>query len=98
MGNVVATDPDNFQFPDSACRIVVVAPTSGEDCVTELAMLPRNARILAIGSNLEELMKDGNLFTEANVLLNLRGNAQSLQKVDKSVTLLTTILSLTFPN
>ena len=27
-------------------------------------------------------MKDGNLFTEANVLLNLRGNAQSLQKVN----------------
>ena len=48
MGNVVATDPDNFQFPDSACRIVVLSPTSGEDCVTELALLPRNARILAV--------------------------------------------------
>ena len=64
---------------------MVLSPTSGEDCVTELALLPRNARILAIGNTLEELMKDGNLFTEANVLLNLRGNAHNLQKVEQSI-------------
>ena len=94
MGNVV-TSPDDFQFPESACRIVVISPTSGEDCIADLSFLPRNARILAIGSSVEELEKDGILYTEANVLLNLRGNADSLQRVIKQLPYLEWVHSVT---
>eukprot|EP00981_Chlorochromonas_danica_P013096 scaffold5788_cov159-Ochromonas_danica.AAC.12 len=40
------------------CRIVVVGPKSGDDCLLELVNLPKDARILATGANLEELKKD----------------------------------------
>jgi hypothetical protein len=63
MGNAVPS-PEEFQYPDSLCRIVVVSPTAGEECMTALAKLPRNARILAVGNSLEELQREGNLFVE----------------------------------
>lgn len=53
------------------CRIVVVGPKSGDDCLLELVNLPKDARILATGANLEELKKDGNLYTEVILLGNL---------------------------
>lgn len=87
--------PLSPQFPDSACRIVVISPTSGEDCIVELSMLPRNARILAIGNSLEELSKDLVLFSEANVILNLRGNAEILQRVIQNLPYLEWVHSVT---
>jgi phosphoglycerate dehydrogenase-like enzyme len=96
MGNTTgATSPEDWQFRDCACRIVVIGPNTGEDCVSELARLPRNARILAMGSTLEELQRDGQLFTEANVLLNLRGNAESLQSIMQHLPYLEWVHSVT---
>lgn len=51
-------------LPMTNCRIVVVAPRNGDDCLVELAKLPKEARILATGRNVEELREDGDLFTE----------------------------------
>ncbi len=55
----------NLPFTD--CRIVVVGPRNGDDCLIELAHLPKEARIIATGSTLEELQQDGNLFTEVRI-------------------------------
>lgn len=54
----------DHKFPVSNCRIVVVGPKSGAPALAELANLPQDARILATGANVEELRKDGELFTE----------------------------------
>lgn len=62
----------------SNCRIVVVGPKSGDPSLTELSHLPLEARILATGCNVEEIRRDGDTFTEANVLLNISGNAAVL--------------------
>lgn len=37
---------------------------SGDDSVTALAYLPKEARILATGNNLQELQKDSSFFSE----------------------------------
>jgi phosphoglycerate dehydrogenase-like enzyme len=62
----------------SSCRIVVVGPKSGDPSLLELSNLPQEARILATGANVDEIRKDGDTFTEANVLLNISGNAAAL--------------------
>ena len=54
----------DHKFPVSNCRIVVVGPKNGVPALAELANLPKDARILATGQNVEELRKDGELFTE----------------------------------
>lgn len=46
------------------CRIVVVGPKSGDTSLLELANLPKDARILATGQNLDEIRRDGELFAE----------------------------------
>ncbi len=53
-----------FMFQNTNCRIVVVGPKNGDTSLTELANLPKEARILATGMNLEELKKDGDVFAE----------------------------------
>jgi hypothetical protein len=53
----------------SECRIVVVGPRNGEECLVELARLPKEARIIATGSTVEELRQDGNLFTEVITII-----------------------------
>jgi hypothetical protein len=68
MGNSQGNSSE-FPFPMMTnCRIVVVGPQSGDECLVELANLPKEARILATGSNLEELRKDGELFTEVLII------------------------------
>jgi lactate dehydrogenase-like 2-hydroxyacid dehydrogenase len=62
----------------SNCRIVVVGPKSGDPSLLELSNLPMDARILATGCDVEEIRRDGDSFTEANVLLNISGNAAVL--------------------
>lgn len=48
----------------SNCRIVIIAPRNGEDCLSVLGTLPSSARILAIGNNLEELQAGEGFFSE----------------------------------
>ena len=54
----------HLNFPLSNCRIVVVGPRNGDDCLTELAYLPKEARIMATGINLKELEQDSLNFSE----------------------------------
>lgn len=69
MGAEQATafmNPGEANIALSNCRIVIVGPRSGEDCLLELAHLPKEARILATGNTIEELRQDGELFTEVS--------------------------------
>lgn len=50
----------------TCCRIVVIGPKSGDDSLVELARLPQEARIIATGCNVEELRRDGNMFSEVS--------------------------------
>ena len=71
MGNIIPSHP-------SKCRIVVVGPKNGDDCLSELRHLPEGAIILGHGLNIDDLQRDFELFTEGNVLLNVTGNAAIL--------------------
>ena len=82
MGAETSNTSDSHTTEPS-CRIVVVSPSSGEDCLTELRFLPRSARIVAIGNSLDELLKEGYNFMDADVLLNLRGSAASIGRSDE---------------
>jgi hypothetical protein len=77
----------------SECRIVVIGPKNGDDCLTELRHLPKDAVILGTGTTVSELQRDCPLFTEvfshnkkleflkhlqANVLLNVSGTKDTL--------------------
>lgn len=59
-------NPSTYPFPImTACRIVIIAPRSGDDSLLELVNLPKEARILATGQNLEELRAEhDDLFAE----------------------------------
>lgn len=65
-------------IPSSRCQIVIIAPSTGEACLTELHHLPKHAHIVAMGGSLEELIQGGTPFKDANVLLNLSGTAASI--------------------
>jgi hypothetical protein len=93
MGNQLSND--TLESSDTSCRIVVICPSDGEDCLTELTYLPRSARIVAIGNSLEELLKEGYEFCNANVLLNLRGTAQTIAPIIKEMPYLTWMHSVT---
>jgi phosphoglycerate dehydrogenase-like enzyme len=80
---------------EPSCRIVVVSPSSGEDCLTELRFLPRSARIVAIGNSLDELLKEGYNFMDADVLLNLRGSAASIGPIIREMPNITWLHSVT---
>eukprot|EP01038_Epipyxis_sp_PR26KG_P012110 gene12110-16213_t len=96
MGNEQSFDvPSEFKFVSTKCRIVVVGAKSGDDALTELSKLPPQARILATGNNLEELRKDGNLFSEGNVLFNVTGNAEVLDEIINEMPFLVWIHSIT---
>jgi len=88
------TTPElNLAF--TKCRIVVVGPRNFEDALVELAHLPREARIIGTGSTLEELKQDGDLFSEANVILNVAGNAETLPAIINEMPFLVWIHSIT---
>lgn len=53
----------------SSCRIIVVGQ-NGDDALTELKLLPPQAKIVSTGLTLEEIEKEGNDFRSANVLFN----------------------------
>lgn len=68
MGNDNSTPLNSLEkLQATNCRIVVVGPKNGDDCLLELVNLPPEARILATGRNLEELRSEGNLFTEVSL-------------------------------
>ena len=94
MGNEISNGADS-QGTESHCRIVVISPSAGEDCLTELRFLPRSARIVAIGNSLDELLKEGYQFMDANVLLNLRGSAETIAPIIKEMPNLTWMHSVT---
>lgn len=98
MGAEQATafmNPGEANIAMCDCRIVIVGPRSGDDSLFELAHLPKDARILATGNTLEEIRQDGELFTEANVILNITGNAQTLAEIINEMPFLTWIHSIT---
>jgi len=41
---------------------------SGDHCLTELALLPKEARILATGNNLQEIQQDSHFFSEVSLI------------------------------
>ena len=94
MGAETSTTSD-AHTSEPSCRIVVVSPSSGEDCLTELRFLPRSARIVAIGNSLDELLKEGYDFMDADVLLNLRGSAASIGPIIKEMPNITWLHSVT---
>lgn len=49
------------------CRIVVLGPKSGDKSLLALSQLPPEARIVATGTSLAEIQKDGDLYSEVNV-------------------------------
>lgn len=68
MGNEASTPLSSLEkLQATNCRIVVLGPKSGDDCLLELVNLPNDARILATGTSLEELKKDGNMFSEVSL-------------------------------
>jgi hypothetical protein len=64
MGNKMAVSSHGF------CRILVVGPKNGDAALTELSKLPVEAKILATGESLQELIKDGDDFRNCNVVFN----------------------------
>ncbi len=90
MGNA-----ESFEHVNTNLRIVVVGPKSGDPSLAELCHLPKDARILGTGNNLEELRLEGDLFTEANVLFNVTGNGTILTEIIGELPFLTWIHSIT---
>jgi hypothetical protein len=68
-----------------ACGIVIVAPKSGDDSLTELRWLPNEAKIIGIGLSLEELEKDGVPIQLGNVLVNISGDAKILGPIIRAM-------------
>lgn len=90
MGNA-----ETYEYVNTSCRIVVVGPKSGDLSLTELRHLPKEARILGTGNNLEELRKEGDLFTEANILFNVTGNSTTLAEIVNELPFLQWVHSVT---
>ncbi len=59
----------DYHISQCKCRIVVVGPKSGDDCLTELGRLPKDARIIATGNTLEEIQRDGDIYEEVLSLI-----------------------------
>jgi hypothetical protein len=60
----MGVEQSTANLASSNCRIVIVGPRNGDECLAELANLPSEARILATGSTVEELRQDSEAFTE----------------------------------
>jgi hypothetical protein len=64
MGTEQSLLGKDYPISQSHCRIVVVGPKSGDNCLLALSHLPKEARIIATGNNLSEIQKDGELYSE----------------------------------
>lgn len=69
MGNQESLLGSDYPIAQSNCRIVVVGAKSGDQSLLALANLPKEARIIATGNTLEEIQKDGDLYTEVQYQL-----------------------------
>ena len=70
---------------DSPLRIVVIG-NRNDECLAELALLPRRAKILATGANIEELQIEGRrAFTEGNVICCMNATAATLGPIIKEM-------------
>lgn len=79
----------------SSCKIVVLGPKCGDDALKELASLPSEAEIVATGTTLDEIRKDGGLHTQANVILNVTGNKAIIPDIINEMPSLVWIHSIT---
>lgn len=96
MGNSLSPNESHSSGDSIPCRIVIVGPTSGDDALLELCNLPANSKIIAHGSNIDELLSQSDTtFTEGNVLLNVTGNAQILSYIIPEMPDLVWVHSLT---
>lgn len=66
---------------DNVLNVVVIGNKNGEDCLAELANLPKSARILATGNTVNELTENGNDISEGTVILNMTGNKETLPHI-----------------
>jgi len=60
-----------------------------------LGNLPIESRIIATGNNLDEIRRDGHLYNEGNVLLNITGSKQVLAEIVNEMPFLVWIHSIT---
>jgi phosphoglycerate dehydrogenase-like enzyme len=58
---------------------------SGDDCLTELRWLPKEAKIIGTGSNLEEFEKNYVPLHEGTILLNVNGTAATLAPIIRNM-------------
>lgn len=77
MGAETSTSSDG----DNVVNIVVIGNKNGEDCLAELANLPRSARILATGNTIAELTGNGCDISDGTVILNMSGNKETLPPI-----------------
>jgi len=54
----------DYAVSQTNCRIVVLGPKSGDNALLALSQLPPEARIVATGTSLAEIQKDGDLYSE----------------------------------
>lgn len=54
----------DYAVSQTNCRIVVLGPKSGDKALLALSQLPSEARIVATGTSLAEIQKDGDLYSE----------------------------------
>ncbi len=54
----------DYPISQANCRIVVLGPKSGDDALLALSQLPSEARIVATGTSLAEIQRDGELYSE----------------------------------
>lgn len=67
------------------CGIILVAPKSGDESLTELRWLPNEAKIIGTGLSLEEFEKDGVPIQLGNVLVNISGDAKTLAPIIRAM-------------
>jgi len=63
------------------CDIIVVGSKSGDDSLTELRWLPKEAHIVGTNLTIEDFDFNGIDLSDANVLLNSQGNAATLAPI-----------------
>ena len=68
-----------------ACGIILVAPKSGDDSLTELRWLPNEAKIIGTGLSIDEFEKDGVPIHLGNVLVNVSGTAKTLGPIIRAM-------------
>jgi len=90
MGQLASIDIEQVE-----CIIAVIGPREGEPCFTELIHLPKQAKIVATGRNLEELLINPiQRLNEVTVLLNLTGTKETLPEILYEMPLLQWIHSI----